>query len=547
MSSLFYRVLLAAILTIVFVYPACAEEQNAPWKFKDVPLSHWAYDDIKTAVKAGILKGYNGVFKGDQLLDRFQIAVIAENLLNTTGSAKFNTLSKEKALEILIGLKALVVEYFNELKMVESNMSKLESNIKKLDILLAKLQEEEEIANQTSNLIVTTYASFGLVKGQSGITWEDGTPIALPEANNDSFNSVRYSGNTAPQFVLPQISIGLDRKITKSFAFHGQFDWDSDTNSLQDSESIVNEAFITYRKSANNLQLKAGMFALPFSMEHNGAFRTCSYTITPSPLNTGLETYRPYGLEFSSSTEFDNNSIEWKFGIVSGTDHSFPLTFHLTDKTRSENSFEGDGDPGFYFRFSQTLKEEKITWNAGYFNNGSRDTPLFADASEYASTGWNYELNFLHGGLSYDRNKFHFQSQFLMGNFHINTFGDGPPPNETDSNISIATYLLSYKVNHKHSCTLRYDSFSSDLGNNSAYFASLNPMDALFEESALSDGTALTFCWNYYLSSRSMMQLEYIMPDRELPDSTISDFYGPSSQKWKANSDLIQLRYKMLF
>jgi hypothetical protein len=72
-------------------------------------------------------------------------------------------------------------------------------------------------------------------------------------------------------------------------------------------------------------------------------------------------------------------------------------------------------------------------------------------------------------------------------------------------------------------------------------------MDALFEESALSDGTALTFCWNYYLSSRSMMQLEYIMPDRELPDSTISDFYGPSSQKWKANSDLIQLRYKMLF
>lgn len=67
-------IVLAFLALLICISPINA---SAAVSFKDVPQTHWAYQDIQALVEKGVLNGYsNGTFKPDQHVTRAQAAII---------------------------------------------------------------------------------------------------------------------------------------------------------------------------------------------------------------------------------------------------------------------------------------------------------------------------------------------------------------------------------------------------------------------------------------------------------------------------------------
>jgi hypothetical protein len=465
MKKLVLMMVMFAFATTAFAAP-----------FTDVPRTHWAYDAIQSAVDAGILQGYDGQFHGKRLLNRYQMAVITAKLLAKTGSAAGAPAMTGDVQRMIANLEALTIEFADELALLNVKVSTLEDTVAELRNAKACNTTCKTVGGSTGDLGFTAFASFALLQ------------------TDEDKGLVRYAGTDTMQFEMPQVSLGVDKEVDEGVFFHAQFDWNSETNG--GGGSTINEAYFLVDELFGDIGAKLGAFALPFSMEHNGPFRSCNLTITPSAINTMWEQFRPYGLEIQPVKDVKPEDIQWKFGIVSGTDDTpfvNPAVL-MTDAPASINSTEEDDGFGFYIQLGKAAPAEGgLAWNVTYFDNGG-------DLNESSN-----EMDAMQIGLSYSMEDLLFMVQYADGSIE-----DG---NAID--FTSFYFLVNYKMDEKNNLTLRYDDASVDV--NSV---------------TLGGGDAITFAWNHKVSENSMMQLEYLMPDMDDAD---------------VNSDLFQIRYKVHF
>jgi hypothetical protein len=466
-----YEMKKLVLMMVVFAFATTAFA--AP--FTDVPRTHWAYDAIQSAVDAGILQGYDGKFDGKKLLNRYQMAVITAKLLAKTGSATGAPAMTGDVQRMIANLEALTIEFADELALLNVKVSTLEDTVAELRNAKACNTTCKTVGGATGDLGFTAFASFALV-----------------QTDEDSHDLVRYQDTDTMQFEMPQVSLGVDKEVDAGVFFHAQFDFDSQTNGGTFGGSQINEAYFLVDELFGDIGAKMGAFALPFSMEHNGPFRSCNLTITPSAINTIWESMRPYGLEIQPVKDVKPEDIQWKFGIVSGTDQPFDnITSLFNDAPVGINSIEVDDGFGFYIQLGKAAPAEGgLAWNLTYFDNGGDEGASLSPESDAMQIG-----------VSYSMENFLFMVQYADGTV------------EANEDFTMFYFLVNYKIDEKNNVTLRYDD-----------------IDLLESEGFEAD--AITFAWNYKVSENSMMQLEYLTPSIDNADN---------------NDDLFQIRYKVHF
>ena len=471
-------------LAVIFVLLCLtAQVQGAP--FSDVPRTHWAYDAIDQAVSSGILQGYDGKFVGNRKLNRFQMAVITSNILDYFAKSG-NDQGPKLDQSMIAKLEAMTIEFAEELALMSVRVASLEDTLAEL-----KAERNKPVQKTVSKDVgFTAFAAFALVM-------------------NDDQNggASRYSnlnrGAGATFFDMQQVSLGVDKQVDPSVYFHAQIDFLTDLNS--GGGIGVNEAYFIVDELFGDVGAKVGAFASPFSLEHNGAFRSCNLSITPSIANTYHERYRFTGLELQPVKDVAKSDILWKFAIVSATDNVAAPGVLLTDYPVNVSQGEGDDSFGFYaYAGKKAEKAGDWGWNFAYFNNGGDNTP---GAGFTPSPGG--ETDFFQLGFEWAEDEFILLLQYLNG-----TSDTG-----TDNDFYTFYVLLNYRIDNRQNITLRYDKVEQDVG---------NPGSA----------EALTIAYNRKLTDNSFLQFEFLSPDDGDFGATAADDF---------TDDLIQLRYKVHF
>ncbi|GAB6099432.1 hypothetical protein JCM16358_13110 [Halanaerocella petrolearia] len=112
---------LTLLLALTLVFTLTVPVMASP--FQDVPANHWANDALEQVVEAGLISGYNdGSFKGDQDLNRYEVAVLTAKVLN-----KINEEDKEVSEETAQAINKLATEFDKELAQVDSRLKDLET------------------------------------------------------------------------------------------------------------------------------------------------------------------------------------------------------------------------------------------------------------------------------------------------------------------------------------------------------------------------------------------------------------------------------------
>jgi hypothetical protein len=356
------------------------------------------------------------------------------------------------------------------------------------------------MVNRSGDIGFTAFASFALV------STDDQAALGSTGVRT------RYGNADSLFFTLPQVSLGVDKEVNPGVFFHAQFDYASEINGAAGAVTI-NEAYFFVDELFGDIGSKMGTFALPISMEHNGPFRTCNLTITPSAINSALEQIRPYGLELQKTKDVQPDDITWRFGIVSGTDLNIAPAFNAAffndfpaDAVTSANEF--DDGIGFYIMIGKKPQRTgQFGWNLTYFSNGGDNT---AAAPAVASP----EVDLFNLGFEWSNDDILVLIQYLSGSVENGLAFN----NDVDS-----FYLLfNYKVDEKQSVTLRYDDWSIE--------------SALVGGGVVDEGNAITFAYNRKVTDNSILQFEYLMVD--------VDATAPANDE---DDDLIQFRYKVHF
>jgi hypothetical protein len=314
-------------------------------------------------------------------------------------------------------------------------------------------------------------------------------------------------------FTLPQVSIGVDKQVNEGVYFHAQFDYASEINDEAGYVGI-NEAYFFVDELFGDIGGKIGAFALPLSMEHNGPFRSCNYTITPSALNTINEMWRCYGLELQKTKDVNPEDIFFKVGICSGLssgdwiDDDVPTHLLSDCPMWINNQGETDDTFGYYFMVGKKPQRKgQLGWNFAWFDNGGDTENSDHDTSD--------EISYWQVGLEWANDDLTVLLQYADG-----TVTDDFNP---DDDIDTTAYflLVNFKIDEKQSVSLRYDTieFTPDGADDSF------------------DVTTITLAYNRKVTDNSMFQFEYLSPDADDNTSGYEDM----------SDNLIQLRYKVHF
>ena len=461
--------------------------------FSDVPRSHWAYEAIQKTVDAGVLQGFDGKFEGARLLNRYQMAVVVAKLLDGVKAAPAGTLGTSDETKKMLGnLEALTIEFADELALLNVKVATLEDSFQELK---GQCGAAPVAAPAAGGLGFTAFASFALIDTdeQSNGAYIDGDVLA-----SDSL-----------YFDMPQVSLGVDKEVNPGVFFHAQFDFNAYVNQyfIGGSAVSVNEAYFFVDEIFGDIGGKVGAFALPFSMEHNGPFRTCNYTITPSVVNSFFEGVRGYGMEFQKTKDVQAGDIAWKFGVMSGTDFgglASPTAGNVFN-TVPVALGQGEGDDGFGFYImidKKPTENSAFGWNLSYFDNGGDNT-----ASTDGIHNDSPEVDLFNLGLTWSNDDFLVLAQYADGSIDTEDF-------------TAFYFLVNFKIDEKQSVSLRYDDATLD----DIAGAEIYAIDAI------------TFAYNRKVTENSMFQLEYLTPNLSA---------GGTDQDIK--DDVFQIRYKVHF
>jgi len=98
---------------------ATAKKSTVP-VFSDVPVDHWSYKALKRLASEGILDGFDGMFKGDRTLTRYEMAVIVSRAMEKEETANI----EQQAL-----IEKLAAEYTKELADMGLEIKKLNQKV----------------------------------------------------------------------------------------------------------------------------------------------------------------------------------------------------------------------------------------------------------------------------------------------------------------------------------------------------------------------------------------------------------------------------------
>ncbi|MBP2654029.1 MAG: S-layer y domain protein [Firmicutes bacterium] len=106
--------IIALIILSIFCFASVVSAANP---FSDVPANHWAYGAVNKLVKAGIIDGNGGAFKGEQTLTRYEVAqmvakaIAKEEKADAENRALIEKLAKEFASELnTLGVRVAELE-----------------------------------------------------------------------------------------------------------------------------------------------------------------------------------------------------------------------------------------------------------------------------------------------------------------------------------------------------------------------------------------------------------------------------------------------------
>ena len=448
--------------------------------FSDLTQAHWSYPFVKKSVDEGILQGHNGKFDGQGQLDRFQIAVITARLLDKTRPKNYVELQHE-----LRSRDSLLETFEEELEVLEHRVSTLDNEY--LEIVR---QRDKGVAQRRVDIPISAFASFGLIK---------------TDDQNAGIPHTRFVEADSLFFTIPQVSLGLDKEVAKDTHFHGQFDFGSQINGVQGV--TINEAFFTFAELFEDTKARMGYFALPFTTEHIGPFRTAQRTITPSWINTLNEAWRLFGV--SAEGHYQERNIAWTFGVGSGTETNtlFDTPTRLAlfnDAPGGGANIERDDAFSYFFQIGREVSEKgAFGWKFGYFDNNGRPNQVGTPTSQ--------EISFWQLSFEVPYRDFTIMGHLLDGDWQL----IGSPTTDGFKSWNI---LVNYKICGRDNATIRFDDWE---------FARGGPGRS---------GFAITAAYNHQVTENSYLQFEFLTPQEE-DDSTNVD----------ADDDLIQLRYKVFF
>ena len=118
--------------------------------FSDVSPSHWAYEAVSSMAEKGIIQGFpNGIFKGNEPVTRYQLAMItAKMLANVEQLGGTGSIDKSD----LQTLEKLTIEFADELALLGVKVTALEDDMQVLKEDVAGLKKDvAEIKDYTKN------------------------------------------------------------------------------------------------------------------------------------------------------------------------------------------------------------------------------------------------------------------------------------------------------------------------------------------------------------------------------------------------------------
>lgn len=361
-----------------------ATAANSP--FADVPREHWAYEAVAKSVESGLLQGYSNKFYGSRPMTRYQMAVVVARMLDRLHVLKAN--GRMFTAQDIANLEALTIEFADELSLLNVKVSTLEEQVAVLrkDVDLVKYDlgpggPRSPITGVISTRSVFTASSRpGYGQGLTGTSapLSAATP-ALLRYRGDNSGPGAPAGVVAPgnlgnpfdfdsrQFAtIAQLSLNIDRQVTKDVEFHMQVDVDAESRDAVRGDAggvgiaaagilgnnrtgivqvpavggspasplifgsgrgqsffggtplHVNNAYLEFNGWVGEADAVTGLFPLPFNVENNGPSRTYNWTLTPSVANTFWEGLRPVGAELRNGRKEDY--WLWNFGLFSNLD-----------------------------------------------------------------------------------------------------------------------------------------------------------------------------------------------------------------------------------
>ncbi|MBI4867535.1 MAG: S-layer homology domain-containing protein [Candidatus Wallbacteria bacterium] len=549
-------------LTAALLYaasPGHALTRDNP--FSDVPKSHWAYTAVKDAVESGILEGYDNKFHGNKTLTRYQMAQIVQRMLRRMSGKKVGDLGGPVSEQDLRNLEALTIEFADELALLNVKVSTLEDNVASLKHDVEALKGS--VPGVRTHKPEKRAGISGLVSVRGVLTDNNG-----PATGNGPFGAsaglTRYQGAVGAGgtfrdrgfFTIPQLSLGFDREVDEGIRVHTQLDYDADISHEEPAAGInvnaalpggngnlqINEIWIESEDVVNGWGAKLGGFALPFSDEHNGRFRTLDWTITPTAQTWRYESYRPVGIEI-----FTNDSLfSWNLraGAFTGLDNQnaalFQNEFRLTgsgvntpfsDVPQGLGVGNGLGNPdevksiGYYARVGDHPNEGGLGWDINYMASNGDINPT--GTAGVQST--NQDFEFITGTLDYYWDWFALVAQYYTGvsknGVAAAAAGRGIFATTADTKSTSAYILANYRWDPDNNFTARYETAEDDTAAVSRFRVN-----------------TLTVAWNRIISDHSLLQLEYLNPD-----ATFTAPPGTATGTVDNNDRMVQANYKLVF
>lgn len=356
-----------------------ASAANSP--FADVPREHWAYEAVAKAVESGLLQGYSNKFYGSRPMTRYQMAVVVARMLDRLHVLKAN--GRMFTAQDIANLEALTIEFADELSLLNVKVSTLEEQVAVLrkDVDLVKYELGPGGPRSPLTGVISTRSVFTASArpgyGQAATATVDPLSAATPALlryRGDNTGPGVAAGVVAPgnignpfdfdsrQFAtVAQLSLNLDRQVTKDIEFHMQLDIDAESRDAVRGDAAgvgiagagilgnnrtgvvqapgggpfifgsgrgqtffagtpmhVNTAYLEFNGWVGDADAVTGLFTTPFNVENNGPSRTYNWTLTPSAANTFWESLRPVGMELRNGRKEDY--WLWNFGVFSNLD-----------------------------------------------------------------------------------------------------------------------------------------------------------------------------------------------------------------------------------
>ncbi|MGC8820558.1 MAG: S-layer homology domain-containing protein [Fervidobacterium sp.] len=196
-------ILFIASLLLVLIVPVGLADA-----YKDVPSSHWAYDAVETLSRIGVITGFpDGTFRGNEMVTRFQIAILMYKFYNIFDS-RITELNQR-----LSNIEAKVLTADTKTSLVPSQSKDFSSDIASLKVSIESLSKDvskiisdiKSLSDSISKISTSTSESKAnyenLKKSVDESNAKYSTLLKKVEDLQSSYNSIKTSLSTLEQKV----------------------------------------------------------------------------------------------------------------------------------------------------------------------------------------------------------------------------------------------------------------------------------------------------------------------------------------------------------